>query len=199
MHSLTTQQATALGEAVHGLWQLPAIKATYQKRGVLFSLEDNMDYWFNKGKQVMAEDYQPSDEDILKTRVRTAGVAKYEFEKSGVRFMLVDIGGQRNERKKWLYQFDEVTAVIWVTALNHYNSVLFEDESRNAMHDAIEAFDMYVNRVEFYDSEIILFLNKSDLFTECIENKISLSVCFSKEAGWCVYVCIIRSVYCILS
>lgn len=32
----------------------------------------------------------------------------------------------------WIHHFDNVSGVIFVVALNHYNAVLFEDESRNA-------------------------------------------------------------------
>ena len=178
------KDAEEWSEALRGLWQLPAIQATYAKRGGLYSFRDNMDYWFDKVQDIMDVSYMPSAEDVIRARVRTTGVAKYEFTIKDADFEIFDVGGQKNERKKWLYQFADTDAVIWVAALNHYNAVLFEDENKNAMHDAIEAFEMYVNRIEFYNSEIILFLNKSDLFAQCIKDGISLCVCFSEEAGW---------------
>lgn len=44
---------------------------------------------------------------------------------------LYDVGGQRNERRKWIHCFDEVTAVIFVVALSEYDQGLFEDQSVN--------------------------------------------------------------------
>lgn len=44
---------------------------------------------------------------------------------------MYDVGGQRNERKKWIHCFDNVTAVIFVAALSEYDQCLFEDASTN--------------------------------------------------------------------
>lgn len=42
----------------------------------------------------------------------------------GMRFNMIDVGGQRSERKKWLRCFDSVHAVIFVVALSEYDQVL---------------------------------------------------------------------------
>lgn len=44
-------------------------------------------------------------------------------------FRLCDVGGQRTERRKWIHCFDDVTAIIFVAALNEYDMLLEEDES----------------------------------------------------------------------
>ena len=36
---------------------------------------------------------------------------------------IYDVGGQRNERRKWIHCFDDVTAVIFVAAINEYDQV----------------------------------------------------------------------------
>lgn len=43
-------------------------------------------------------------------------------------FRLCDVGGQRTERRKWIHCFDDVTAIIFVAALNEYDMMLEEDE-----------------------------------------------------------------------
>lgn len=43
------------------------------------------------------------------------------------KFSVVDVGGQRSERRKWIHCFDDVKAIIFVVALSGYNQVLFED------------------------------------------------------------------------
>ena len=40
---------------------------------------------------------------------------------------VVDVGGQRSERRKWIQCFDDVKAVLFVVALNGYDMTLFED------------------------------------------------------------------------
>lgn len=41
---------------------------------------------------------------------------------------MFDVGGQRSERKKWIYCFEGVTAIIFCVALSDYDLVLAEDE-----------------------------------------------------------------------
>jgi hypothetical protein len=48
---------------------------------------------------------------------------------------VVDVGGQRSERKKWIHCFDDVKAIVFVVSLAGYNQVLFEDEEMNRMHE----------------------------------------------------------------
>jgi len=174
----------ALGDAIGFLWDLEPIQATFANRGGKFSLPDNMDYFFNKSELLYLEDYEPTREDALKTRIRTVSIISREFEIKDNWFQIVDVGGQRNERKKWISQFDNVTAVIFVAALNHYNAVLFEDEEKNAMHESIELFDEICNSKWFRNTEMILFLNKEDLFREMLREGHSLKQCFHLDYGW---------------
>ena len=46
---------------------------------------------------------------------------------------MYDVGGQRNERKKWIHCFDGVTAVIFVVGLSEYDQCLVEDGVTNRM------------------------------------------------------------------
>ena len=65
----------------------------------------------------------------MRTRVKTTGIVETTFTLKKHKFRIVDVGGQRSERKKWIYCFEGVTAVIFVSALNEYDLVLAEDDS----------------------------------------------------------------------
>jgi len=84
---------------------------------------------------------------------------------------MFDVGGQRNERRKWIHCFDDANAVIFVVALSEYDQMLFEDNTVNRMVEAIALFDEISNSRWFTNTSMILFLNKKDLF----EKKISRS------------------------
>lgn len=54
---------------------------------------------------------------------------------------LVDVGGQRSERSKWIHSFDSVTSVIFCVALSEYDQVLLEDSSQNRMAESLVLFE----------------------------------------------------------
>jgi len=95
---------------------------------------------------------------------------------------MLDVGGQRNERKKWIHCFENVTAVLFVVAISAYDQTLYEDETTNRMVEAINLFEEICNSRWFRDISMVLFLNKSDLFIKKIQ-KVPLTVCFPEYTG----------------
>ncbi|MCP9264242.1 Gnao protein [Dirofilaria immitis] len=73
--------------------------------------------------------YQPTEQDILRTRVKTTGIVEVHFTFKNLNFKLFDVGGQRSERKKWIHCFEDVTAIIFCVAMSEYDQVLHEDET----------------------------------------------------------------------
>jgi len=114
----------------------------------------------------MSDDFVPTIDDILRTRVKTMGIAEIKFNIEGNVFKLVDVGGQRSERRKWIHCFTEVTAIIFCLALSEYNLVLEEDKTVNRMHESLQLFKEICNSEFFRKVALIFFLNKSDLFQE---------------------------------
>lgn len=39
---------------------------------------------------------------------------------------MVDVGGQRSERRKWIHCFEKVTSIMFLVALSEYDQVLVE-------------------------------------------------------------------------
>lgn len=60
--------------------------------------------------------------------------------------------------------------------------VLFEDDTKNRMHEALELFQDTVNKDIFKDTPVFLFLNKKDLFEEKIKKQ-GLECCFPEYSG----------------
>jgi len=84
-------------------------------------------------------------------------------------YNMVDVGGQRSERRKWIHCFENVTAIIFVVAVSAFDQVLIEDESVNRMHEALTLFDSICNGKWFTKTSMILFLNKIDILMEKIK------------------------------
>lgn len=77
---------------------------------------------------------------MLLVRSRTTGIRKEALKIESNLFHIYDVGGQKNERKKWIHCFENVTAIIFVVALSEFDQVLLEDPSVNRMADAIALF-----------------------------------------------------------
>ena len=42
---------------------------------------------------------------------------------------MIDVGGQRSERRKWIHCFDNVTSIIFLAVLSEYDQVLIESNN----------------------------------------------------------------------
>lgn len=187
-----------VADAIKSLWADRGIKQTFEERA-RFQLQDSASYFFDKRMNAIStRGYVPTEQDVLRCRVRTTGIVEQEFEVDGkAKFQVFDVGGQRNERRKWMHCFDNVTAVIFVASLSAYDQKLLEDETTNRMTEALDLFAQIADSSGQFGSEkgkkgnlvkwrqmgshfvkqpIILFLNKSDLYAEKIE-KVKLKKC----------------------
>jgi GTPase SAR1 family protein len=154
-----------LAEQIAVLWEDPGIQEAYENRS-LFQLIDSAAYYLKKVRRIAEPDYLPSFQDVLRSRVRTSGIVRETFVIKGVDFEMYDVGGQRNERKKWIHCFDGVTAIIFVAAISEYDQVLFEDRTVNRIDEAVQLFEEVYHNPWFRQKCFILFLNKSDLFED---------------------------------
>lgn len=163
------------------LWRDPAIQLAFQ-RGHEFHISDSTAYYFNAIERIGAADYTPIHQDILRVRAKTVGIVEINFVVDGIRFKMVDVGGQRSERRKWIHCFQDVTAVIFFAALSEYDMKMYEDDITNRMQESLKLFDEVCNSEFFRETAMILFLNKKDLFKDKIE-QVHLSVCFEDYTG----------------
>jgi len=164
------------------LWADPIIRATYNQRRH-FQLLDCCSYFFDKLDE-LGGNFLPSDQDVLRCRIRTIGIVEQDFSISGQKFKFVDVGGQKNERKKWIHCFEGVAAVLFVGVLSEYDLTLFEDDVTNRMEDSLQIFQDISNSPYFTKSAIILFLNKRDVFAEKVKVvPLNVCPCFSNYTG----------------
>ncbi|XP_021420063.2 G alpha s/olf-1 protein isoform X1 [Oncorhynchus mykiss] len=115
---------------------------------------------------VKRSDYTPTDQDLLRCRVLTSGIFETRFQVDKVNFHMFDVGGQRDERRKWIQCFNDVTAIIFVVASSSYNMVIREDNQTNRLQEALNLFKNIWNNRWLRTISVILFLNKQDLLAE---------------------------------
>ncbi|KAI9305370.1 putative guanine nucleotide-binding protein alpha-1 subunit [Cunninghamella echinulata] len=154
---------TDLVQKIDQLWHHPIIQLAYKKRNE-FQLNDSASYYFNSIQRIGDPRFTPTDQDILRSRVKTTGIIETKFKYENRNYILVDVGGQRSERKKWIHCFENVTAVIFMVAISEYNQVLFEDASINRLKESIDLFASICNTPWFTHTSFILLFNKTDLF-----------------------------------
>jgi guanine nucleotide-binding protein G(i) subunit alpha len=179
---------TSEGELTYEIGQL--MKRLWSDRGVQkcfarsreYQLNDSAAYYLNELDRIASPNYVPTQQDVLRTRVKTTGIIETQFSFKGLHFKMFDVGGQRSERKKWIHCFEGVTAIIFCVALSGYDLVLAEDEEMNRMMESMKLFDSICNNKWFVDTSIILFLNKKDLFEHKIKYS-PLSICFPEFKG----------------
>eukprot|EP00475_Leptophrys_vorax_P006813 TRINITY_DN14258_c0_g1_i1.p1 TRINITY_DN14258_c0_g1~~TRINITY_DN14258_c0_g1_i1.p1 ORF type:complete len:351 (-),score=93.44 TRINITY_DN14258_c0_g1_i1:7-1059(-) len=160
-------------EAVHlkRLWEDDAIQEANFKLDKS-QLMESAGYYLNKIDQIAREDYLPSVPDILRARVRTTGLLELRCELPGSRIMVCDVGGERNERKKWIHCFDDVDVVIYPCAISEYNRTLFEDEKTNRIAEHVDVFQELVNSKLLEKALFILLFTKRDIYEKNFDKNV---------------------------
>ncbi|XP_063066377.1 guanine nucleotide-binding protein subunit alpha-11-like [Engraulis encrasicolus] len=156
-------------EAIKRVWADHGLQECYDRRRE-FQLSDSAKYYLSDIDRISAVTYLPTEQDILRVRVPTTGIIEYPFDLQTVVFRMVDVGGQRSERRKWIHCFENVTSLIFLVALSEYDQVLYESsEQENRMVESKALFKTIISSNWFLESSIILFLNKTDLLKEKIQ------------------------------
>ncbi|XP_015704679.1 guanine nucleotide-binding protein subunit alpha-14 isoform X1 [Coturnix japonica] len=154
-------------EAIKNLWEDPGIQECYDRRRE-YQLSDSAKYYLTDIDRIAMPSFVPTQQDILRVRVPTTGIIEYPFDLENIIFRMVDVGGQRSERRKWIHCFESVTSIIFLVALSEYDQVLAECNSENRMKESKALFKTIITYPWFLNSSVILFLNKKDLLEEKI-------------------------------
>lgn len=182
---------------IEEMWSSSAIQAAYKRRSELEMLPSVAGYFLERMVDILRFDYEPTDVDILYAEGVTSsnGVACVDFlfpeaayeenlnsgdqHDSLLRFQLIRVQSRGfGENCKWLEMFEDVRIVIFAVALSDYDQFAV-DENRslvNKMMLSRKFFESIVSHPTFDQMDVLLLLNKYDLFEEKIE-RISLTKC----------------------
>uniref|UniRef100_A0A1Y1N2V5 Uncharacterized protein n=1 Tax=Photinus pyralis TaxID=7054 RepID=A0A1Y1N2V5_PHOPY len=123
-------------------------------RGYEYELNDSALYLFENMDRICDAKYVPSPTDVLRARVRTQGIIETHFRINDMVVSMYDVGGQRSQRRKWIYCFDDVRAVLFVVSLSGYDMTLLEDPSVNRLDESLNLFGQIVNN-PFFSGRIL--------------------------------------------
>lgn len=85
-------------------------------------------YFFDAIERVFDPEYQPTEADIVHCRARTIGITETTFHLRDHEMQMVDVGGQKSERRKWIHCFQDVTSILFLVSLSGYDQCLVEDK-----------------------------------------------------------------------
>lgn len=158
-----TELDEVMADKLQLLWKTDEIQALFQRQAEYF-LPGCVQYFFDSLARVTDKSFVPTPDDILRCRVKTTSVIETTFQFESTRFRIVDVGGQRTERRKWIHCFSDMSALLYVSAISEYNQSLLEDDKVIRLSESMELFEELVNSVWFRNVTVILFLNKIDIF-----------------------------------
>ncbi|KAM0746954.1 guanine nucleotide binding protein, alpha subunit [Meredithblackwellia eburnea MCA 4105] len=158
-----------LTKAIANLWKDSTTKDVVGQSWK-YQLNDSARYFFESLPRIGSQDYVCTDQDILHTRIRTTGITEEKFQIKDNTLRVLDVGGQRSERKKWIHCFEGVNVLLYVVAISEVGQTLWEDRTASRLDEALMLLESVSSSRWFMRSSFILFLNKVDLFRERLAN-----------------------------
>ncbi|KAJ7351429.1 G-protein alpha subunit [Mycena albidolilacea] len=176
----------ALADAIWHVARAPAVEKLVDEHPADFYLMDCVGYFFSAIHRIADPTYIPSEEDILHARAESTAIIETRFSMGGLAICILDVGGQRNERRKWMHCFESVTSIIFCAAVSEYDRVL-EEEPRmatlqNRMRESLYLFESVINSRWFLRTSVILFLTKIDVLKRKLP-KVPLGHYFPEYTG----------------
>jgi len=161
-----TNCSSSFLKTLKNIWENDHVQKFYNNDRSKVQLMDSCKFYLDDLDRILAEDFSPNEQDVLRSRQKTNGIIETPFKIQTLNFKIIDVGGQRSERRKWINIFDKVKSILFCTSLSEYNQFLYEDESVGRMAESLKLFHELVNNHIFEKTPIILFLNKVDIFKE---------------------------------
>ncbi|KAL6399414.1 guanine nucleotide-binding protein alpha-3 subunit [Ilyonectria robusta] len=151
-----------------------------------FYLPHSAEYFFSEIGRISLPNYLPTEIDLLRARNKTNGVSETWLQTDQLSICMIDVGGQRGERKKWMQYFENITSIVFVVDLDSYDETVLdetlEETSQTIMMESLVLFEAVVNSPSFSRTSIILLLNNTAEFEQKLA-KDPLSNYFPEYSG----------------
>ncbi|KZT30067.1 G-alpha-domain-containing protein [Neolentinus lepideus HHB14362 ss-1] len=176
-----TAVLVACRDDILSLWQDSAVHSVLHKHGV--RLEEMPGFFLDDVDRIATFNYEPTDDDILRARVRTLGVEEHHLvmqsgnlvatSKFGTEWYIYDVGGSRGQRHTWIPYFEDIQAIIFLAPMV-FNQSLEEDPSVNRLQDTLNLWKDICSNPLLAKVTLVLFLNKIDILRSTLASGVKL-------------------------
>jgi len=180
VNAYTTQIDDGIVKKAQAVWETEQMQTALASSNKKFEFAESLHYVMDNIGRIAGDAWAPTHEDILHVRQRTTGIVETRFRIDKHNWVVIDVGGQRVERRKWVHSQTNLTAVIYFAALDEYD-VLGEEENKSGMQESLEVWEETVNGFT-QKLPVILFLNKRDLFEEKLK-RVSMKKTYKSYKG----------------
>ena len=172
--------ASDVGLSLQKLWNDTGVKECYG-RSREYPLNDSAAYFMEAFERLCDVEYVPTEQDVLRTRVKTTDVIETAFKYKHLNFQLIETAG--SERQKLAQCFKDVTAIIFCVDLCAYDQGTKDNSTFvNPMLESLKMFHLICSMPLLVETSAILVLNKTDLFKDKI-SRYPLTNCFPEYQG----------------
>ncbi|KAF8340927.1 guanine nucleotide binding protein, alpha subunit [Amanita rubescens] len=167
----------ACAEDMMGLWNDGFVRELLERQGL--RLEEVAGFFLDSLERVTSLHYIPTNDDILRARIKTLGVTEHKFKiRTGHTqrdWRVYDVGGHRSQRAAWVPYFDDMDAIIFLAPISCFDQVLSEDPTINRLEDSVNLWKSLVSNKLLKHTNLILYLNKCDILMGKLKAGIKLS------------------------
>ncbi|KAI0699036.1 G-alpha-domain-containing protein [Cerioporus squamosus] len=169
-----TEIIASCAEDMHALWSDEVVQDLLRRRRIRMELAPG--FFLNDILRIAARDYEPTDDDIVRARLRTVGVQEYKLVMENYErpagpsasdvsreWMIYDVGGSRTSRAAWYPYFDDANAILFLAPISCFDELLAEDRRVNRLEDSFLLWKGIIQSKLLAKCIIVLFLNKFDL------------------------------------
>ncbi|CAE6482892.1 unnamed protein product [Rhizoctonia solani] len=138
------------------LWSCPVARQCLKQTGLF--IEEISGFFLNDIERITSPGYIPTDDDILRTRVKTIRPTEtiLTCRESGVEWKILD-------------------SLVVMAPVSAFDQVLSEDPSVNRLKDSFDMWRELCNTTILHKIPVLLFLNKIDLLEKKLHEGVKLS------------------------
>ncbi|KAK7046710.1 guanine nucleotide binding protein, alpha subunit [Favolaschia claudopus] len=170
----------ALADDMKALWSNRTVQTLLDRQNL--RLQEAAGFFLDCLDEVTSLKYMPSDDHILRARLKTLGVSEHRIKMTsgGMTgsisrdWRIYDVGGHRSLRAAWAPYFDDMHSIIFLCPISAFDQVLAEEPRLNRLADSVNLWTMIVSHKLLANTNIILFLNKIDIMKSKLESGIRL-------------------------